>query len=337
MDIVVKSFFRPYYLERCLTSINTYVKGNYQITILDDGTPEIYLVKIRQSFPGVRILKSEEYENKIDLIEQHLAGKKAYSNSIMPVELWKSCINECSDYLLLLEEDNWITEEISIEAIEKAMIENDLLIVKMGWNNNSLMIGDNVKKISDDVEELITEIPIQSLGLMKFYLRDRFKIKSILNKLNLVTVKSLLPYYRLYTVSAAFFNRTYWQYLWSDAKPKIDEPSQLLKSLTWKNEGNGGRYGKAVSEIIRTSFLTASTNRLKSVDFDMIRLNHILNQAWLSNELDANQNFPNDFSVEYLGELIEIKNDPLCTVTQWIAWVTLFKSLHRTAGSEIDY
>ena len=47
-SILIKSFNRAFYLDRCLKSIKTYVTGNYTVTILDDGTPQKYLDKIQQ-------------------------------------------------------------------------------------------------------------------------------------------------------------------------------------------------------------------------------------------------------------------------------------------------
>ena len=35
--IIIKSFNRPYYLDRCLQSIYKFVKGNFKIIVLDDG------------------------------------------------------------------------------------------------------------------------------------------------------------------------------------------------------------------------------------------------------------------------------------------------------------
>ena len=35
--ILVKSFNRAYYLDRCLQSIQQFVEGDYQIVVLDDG------------------------------------------------------------------------------------------------------------------------------------------------------------------------------------------------------------------------------------------------------------------------------------------------------------
>ena len=39
MDILIKSFNRPFYLDRCLNSIHSFVSGDYRVSILDDGTP----------------------------------------------------------------------------------------------------------------------------------------------------------------------------------------------------------------------------------------------------------------------------------------------------------
>ena len=48
MDIIIKSFNRPYYLDRCLQSIQTFVQDSkYTIMVLDDGTSQKYLDKIK--------------------------------------------------------------------------------------------------------------------------------------------------------------------------------------------------------------------------------------------------------------------------------------------------
>ena len=58
MDILIKSFDRPYYLDRCLKSIEMFVQGDYSIKILDDGTPPAYLEKILLKYPLVQIERS---------------------------------------------------------------------------------------------------------------------------------------------------------------------------------------------------------------------------------------------------------------------------------------
>jgi hypothetical protein len=40
------------------------VSGDFRINILDDGTPESYLDKIREKYPDVKILLSDNYPKK---------------------------------------------------------------------------------------------------------------------------------------------------------------------------------------------------------------------------------------------------------------------------------
>jgi glycosyltransferase involved in cell wall biosynthesis len=59
MDILIKSFNRPYYLDRCIQSVKKFVvNSDYKIIVLEDGTPEKYLNKIIEKHPEVRLLKS---------------------------------------------------------------------------------------------------------------------------------------------------------------------------------------------------------------------------------------------------------------------------------------
>ena len=336
MDIVVKSFYRPYYLERCLRSVYSNIQGKYTITVLDDGTPDLYLNRIQELFPEVKIIKSEEYTLKTAAIAKHISGEVNYKLNAIPVKLWRASIANCSDYFLLLEEDAWITNPVRIDDFQDLMKKEELLIVKLAWNNNPALVKGRKAELSNEVEELLPDLPINSLSLLKPYFKNAFRIKTVLNKLGLVTIKSLLPYYQLYTVTSAFFNKTYWDYLWKHSDGSIDESSQLLRAVEWRNKKKVGRYAKANVEHIKTSFITSSVNRLTTNKFDLIRLNHHLNESWLRKDLDAMQNFPNDFNLEYLQRFIVKKNDPLCTTSAWNSWIALFKSVHRQAGSVID-
>ena len=55
MDILIKSYYRPHLLDRCLRSIyeNVVDVDQIDITILDDGTPQKYIDKIAQKYPKV--------------------------------------------------------------------------------------------------------------------------------------------------------------------------------------------------------------------------------------------------------------------------------------------
>ncbi len=336
MDIIVKSFYRPYYLERCLRSIELNIVGDYKVTILDDGTPQVYIDRIMEQFPLVTFIKSDEYDNKTSAISQHLDGLQDYKNDIIPVQLWKEGISKCNDYFLLLEEDAWITHSISIEQILKLMQSQNILIIKLGWNGNPALINGSTNQLTEDIDELLPKLPNVGMSILNLYFKNAFRIRSILNKLRLVTIKSMLPFYQLYTVSSAFFNKDYWIYIWEESKATIDEPAQLLRAIKWKKEVVKGKYANTKSEYIKTSFLTASVNRFKINQFDMIRLNHILNESWLEGNLEAMNNFPHDFDLGYLQQIVDKTNDPHCTVADWNLWIDLFKGIHSKAGSKVD-
>ena len=93
MDILIKSFNRPYYLEKCLQSIFEFVHGYDKIIVLDDGTPQCYLDKIQSTFPQVSIQKSETYLKKSKAIK---AGK-SLPDSKIPIDFWiKSATKDVS-------------------------------------------------------------------------------------------------------------------------------------------------------------------------------------------------------------------------------------------------
>ena len=68
VNIFIKSFNRPFYLDRCLQSIENFVEGDFCVKVLDDGTPETYLSKIKEKHPKIEIITSENYQNKIAAI-----------------------------------------------------------------------------------------------------------------------------------------------------------------------------------------------------------------------------------------------------------------------------
>ncbi len=76
MDIIIKSFNRLYYLDRCLKSIYKFISGSFKITILDDGTPPIYLNKIQHLYPEVSIIRSDLYDSKVNAIKDYISGLK---------------------------------------------------------------------------------------------------------------------------------------------------------------------------------------------------------------------------------------------------------------------
>jgi hypothetical protein len=334
MDVFIKSFNRPYYLERCLRSIKFHVKGDYNVAVLDDGTPSRYLEKIQQLFPYVSIHRSEAYEEKKAAIVAHLEGKKAFDQREMPSQFWKAHIESGSNIFLLLEEDAWFTAPIDLEKITDVIERQNLLTVKLFWCKNEHIIKGDKVELENDVQVITPQLPVENYTLGRILLTDKWRLKSILIRAGILDSTFFLPYYALYTVSSCFFQKTYWLKVWDKAGPKVNEGTQLANALYWKSLHQGG-YGKSVTEKVNTSYITSSINPFRIIDFDFIRFNHQMNEAWVKGELDCMHNFPHDFSAPYLSKFIN-ESSANCSRERWNQWIDLFKQQYRKTGCVID-
>jgi hypothetical protein len=63
-------------------------RRNFWVKVLDDGTPEKYLQKIKEKHPKVEIIKSENYQNKIAAIAENLKSGKEIDGFSIPTNLW---------------------------------------------------------------------------------------------------------------------------------------------------------------------------------------------------------------------------------------------------------
>lgn len=136
IDIFIKSFNRPFYLDRCLKSIENFVSGNYKITILDDGTPQKYLDKIKQKYSEINILKSKNYSDKNQAIIDNLISGKEINGFQIPTDLWINAVKNASEYFIMTEEDVWFTNPIDINNLAKKSKQFGISLLKLGWLGN---------------------------------------------------------------------------------------------------------------------------------------------------------------------------------------------------------
>ena len=336
MDILVKSFNRPYYLERCLRSIYQFAEGDFRIRVLDDGTPPEYLTRIREQFPEVAVFTSPRYEAKVAALQAHVAGERIFDQRAIPTGMWLEHVATGSDIFLLLEDDIWLTGPLHLVAIEQTMTTEQLAMVKISWLGNQNVITGRKVPVSGQLEEIIPYIPLASDLLVL----DKLGVRSALKKLGLLRLirndfQLQLPVYTLYGVASAFFTKQYWLYLWEDQQLHVDEVQQLQKAGKWYKQQHG-RYAKSRIELTKTSFITSTTNMYKGIELDIFAFNYHLNQAWFHGRLDSMQNFPADFSKAYLGAILEATGDERVSVSEWEKWVQRFKNQYINFGCEVE-
>jgi glycosyltransferase involved in cell wall biosynthesis len=153
MDIIIKSFNRPFYLDRCIKSIYQNVSGDFKIKVLDDGTPQKYLDKIREKYPEAEILLSDSYISKVKAIEENIISGKPINGFEIPTKFWYNNVKNSSEYVIVTEDDVWFTQSINLDQLTKDAQKFDIHLLKLGWLGNVNERKDlNLNSISENSE-----------------------------------------------------------------------------------------------------------------------------------------------------------------------------------------
>ena len=333
VNIIIKSFNRPYYLDRCLQSIDKNVHGNFQITVVDDGTPQKYLDKIKQKYPKVEIHTSENHSIKSEKIEK---GDEINGFEI-PSNLWKKAVQDSQDYVLVTEDDVWFTKPIDLEAIVKEMSQNNIQLTKLGWLG---MAKQDFVSENDLTENLVSTYPnnliTSSEIFMDLFFYNKFKTFSLMYKLGFVDNHTLGKYWSLNSILMGLYHKDYWLHIWKDSNNNVDEIQQLRNAATYfhRNKKNRNLIARTSEEVMNTTFSSSATNSYHKyqIEIDMNKVNQILNQAWFNGQFDAMENYPKDFSEAYILQFLDGK----VNTAHWKMWVEKFKAQYRNQGANVD-
>ena len=338
MDIFIKSFNRPFYLDRCISSINKYVSGDFSIKVLDDGTPEQYLDKIRKKHPNVEILLSDNYEKKTKAIEENLISGKAVNGFEIPTKFWYDNVKNASEYVVVTEDDVWFTNAININELSNQAKTLDINLIKLGWLGNESERNDLIiDSISDNLESAQPKpLPYFPKKLMEAFFYNQYKFFTILYKLGQVDNLTQRKYWALNSILMGFFNKEYWLKIWEGMNGKVDEKRQLINASLFykKNKNNPNFISKLKLEAMKTTFQSSATNSYHEYgfDFDVNQFNHLINEAWFKDEFDSMENFPKDFSLDYFRIFVGEK----INFSEFEKWTNQFKLQYKNLGSNVD-
>ena len=339
MDILIKSFNRPYYLDRCIQSVYMHCIGeDLRIKVLDDGTPQKYLDKIQEKFPEIKIYKSEFYNQKVAFTEK---GERPEIHNI-PIDLWIKVAAESSQNFILLEDDIWFTETVNIQELQSTIDQENLVFVKFFWLGNPVLVQEKSSEIKNNIRIFQADLFVNNPFLYNFifYKFNRFKIRKTLQTLKIHTRKRHLSYYSIYSVAGVVFNKDYFAALWSSHNNEVDEFLQLYNAVNYKFKNKNAAFGRTENEIVRTGFSSSATNQFKNYDdvnVDMFRFNKIINDAWLRGNFDSMSNFPADFIQENIITVLRSSKDSEVSIEEWQKWVAKFKNQFTAFGCQIDY
>lgn len=337
-DILIKSFNRAFYLDRCLYSIHRYAKGEIRITVLDDGTPSKYLDKIKEKYPEVVIKLSAQHDYKVNSIRENIESGKEIDGFKIPTDLWMDSVSESTDYVFVTEDDVWVTQEIDFDLLTNEMKQFDIHLVKLGWlGNQDLKTKPTDKKLSSQLILMdLSKVFSSNQFTMDLLLYNKFKIYSILYRFGLSEKFSSRQYWQLNSILMGLWKKEYWLHVWKDAKGKVDEKQQLRNSATWlhKNKNNPNLVAHTQNNFLRTTFQSSATNSYHQYgfDFDVNYFNHLMNEAWIEGKFDSMKDFPNDFTINYFEKFMDDNIDK----KEFHLWVENFKNQYRKSGYLID-
>jgi len=331
MNIYIKSFNRPLYLERCIKSIYLNVKNYKKIIILDDGTLPEYLEVLHNKYTELEIRISPGAKQKEQIIRSMISDfnqKKDMSTTkypnISPADFWTSEIGRDSeDYCMILEDDIWFTQKLDLDLIEKNMEFNNTLNVKLIWLGNKKISGGEYKieeVLLDDklILQYVKPPLITKLEKSKAYnLYLKYCKRFILNKVEI---------YSIYQVAMAIYKKDYWLNSWKGIPKWNDERYQLKKAVDYIREaflrGENPRFAKTEKEVLCHGFSTSVTLNGHALNkgLNCLVFNEFLNRKWLQGKINVMESYPKDFSEEYLINVLRDAGMVDEDISKWQQW-----------------
>lgn len=335
VDIIIKSFNRAWYLDRCITSIYKNVTNYGKIVILDDGTPEKYLNKIITKYPNVELLKSQNHIEKSKKIE----NQEEIDGYQIPSSLWIESVKKSSDYVLVIEDDVWFISDIDLGEIGGEMKSNNVELTKLGWQGNTKFLYNfKERNISDSlISQHSSKLFLGNEWIMNCVLHNKYKFLSILCRIGLANNQTINEYYNYLSILMGLYKKEFWLYTWKDSIGKVNEKALLKNAVVWayKNKKNKNLICRTTKEYLKTTYISSSNNSYHKYQekYNILSLNRRINEAWLNDSFNEMENYPKDFSVDKILRLISDNKE----AKSYERWITEFKKHFKNAGAIVDY
>jgi hypothetical protein len=339
MDVIVKSFNRPYCLDRCLRSITRFLRGVRSVRVLDDGTPDKFLDEIQRRHPEVEISRSERHAEKSAFLTNYSSQKSnrlPETMSVIPWDLWRCAIKTASHHFLLLEDDQWCVREMDLGNIGQVMKATDCAIVRLF--QSPVFDCGRLSTLSPElcrVEPWYLKTPLHTL-FYKAYFTNQCKLGSVLRRLGIADGRWALEAYAVYVV-CGIFDRSFWLEVTRGAGEGINERLQLFHALKWAARHRHAAFARTTGDQVSTTFRSSSSSGEldRAVGFDMVLFNQILNEHWLAGRLDSSAGMPGDFPKETVLNLLSKTAEPRCTPEKWLQWCDRFTENFRNLGCPV--
>ena len=288
MDIVIKSFRRPFYLDRLLHSITKYCSGYGNILISDGGTDRIFIDKLNSLYKNIKWDISKSI-NKRTQIKKYLNPlESTIQTDDNKLSLWRGTVEKVTtDYFLLMEDDCWITEYIDLSKYSELLASINAQFSKL-WFASPL---DQRFSSSSLIVNLHSSI----------HYPDTIEYIPRLSSINSL--------YNYFIMGQSVFRKEYYLAATNGAYVE-DETSQIMKAFDFlkKLETPIPRCFQTLNRVAYQGWgvsIRSDDAFLIESGFSGFNLADALSKAWLNDDLNSNENFPFDFSASFIINKLE--------------------------------
>lgn len=295
VNVYIKSFNRPFYLDRCIRSIKFNVVGYSKIIVLDDGTLSKYIKRLSDLHPEVEFRSSGADDRKYELLRAECFSQ-IESDYPVASDFWLAELSkEPSSYFFLLEDDAWVCRRIDLTRIVQSLELNNAVMCKFWW--------------PDEVEEL--HRVTHSLRAHDGQGIDYYDFSAT----------KIVDLYVAWVVAFAVFRTDYWLNNFSGIKRMADEQTQLCNVQAFISAHPQSRFAKSPRRIVYQGW--AVPGRSTPEYYDKGLRQHLymdaLNEAWFDEDFDVDQGYPFDYSDEYIQTKLRLRL-PRNAVDVWKEW-----------------
>jgi hypothetical protein len=341
LNIVIKSFNRPYLLEYTILSVQKYVLGKFKIIIVDDGTPEIYLDAIIKKYPFVEITKSKYYSEKSNRILNYTPpNKPIFSKILLPHSDWTEAVNK-SNYTLVLEDDQFFINTFDSEKFLEVCNTYNIKLFNLNLGNAdlntlniipSIQLNDIViysgENILPSCKKFVTKTD------MKISSRIKRKLYNVLNnKYYDIEYKEIITLYSLFIVSGVIYNKKYWNDCHIDNKDELNEYKQLFYASkdNIKNKGLG-QYAILKKSVVKTNLDNTTLSYNRDTKLDTTYFNIIMNKLWFSGNKEYFNTERWELNREFVFNFLKEINSEFCAPDEWIKYMNNFYATYKDLG-----
>ena len=135
----------------------------------------------------------------------------------------------------------------------------------------------------------------------------------------------------MYDIPMGMYRKDYLQFLWKDKYKRVIEQLQLKNAVEWAFQHKGKtKYTLMTNRVMATSYRSSASFNAFNIkeNFDLIKFNFILNELWLNDQFDEFENYPKDFSVAYMYNIL-MENESKQFADSWKKWTEGFIEMHK--------